>query len=102
MSWRYYDFYCATCDCVFEDLVQKDATTTACVVCTESDPEKVTKQLSAPSIVTLNDHSQLRKTLARRSFENSVKEAKANPEKLARSLGGTPKVQNKWNLRDKK
>jgi hypothetical protein len=50
----------------------------------------------------MNDPAAKRQALMRRSHEHTMREARSNPEKLADSLGGTPKAQAKWNVRSSK
>lgn len=91
-----YDFDCENCG-MFESLVNKDQTTELCPKCGSVS----NRILSAPYIGSMNDPVKRAETLKKRSKDHSLKEAKDNPEKLASQIGGRPKVQNAWNVRNR-
>ena len=97
MPWFYYDFRCFDCG-DFDALCEKGEETEACPECGQ-DCQKVA---SAPSLGFMNDPSKRAAELKRRSKAHSIKEARANPEKLAKTMGGKPKAQAKWNIRSQK
>jgi putative FmdB family regulatory protein len=90
------DFDCEVCG-TFESLVNNDQVDEVCPTCGKS----CKRILSAPYIGSMNDPVKRAETLKKRSKEHSLKEAKANPEKIASQLGGKPKVQNLWNVRNR-
>jgi tRNA G26 N,N-dimethylase Trm1 len=91
-----YDFACETCG-IFESLVNKDQITELCHTCGAVS----NRMISAPYIGSMNDPVKRSETLKKRSKDHSLKEAKNNPEKLASQIGGKPKVQNSWNVRNR-
>ena len=95
---RMYDFYCDVCDIRIEALVDKD---TESIICGDCDlPAK--KAPSAPKLQTIiNDPVRQSAALRKRSRDHSFKEAKRNQEQLASKLGGKPKSQTPWNIRNK-
>ena len=58
--------------------------------------------ISAPYVGVMNDPTVQAEALRKRSREHSIREAKANPERLAGQYGGRAKVQQPWNLRSRK
>jgi len=88
------DFHCKVCDIKFESLVCGDEK----IMCKECGGE-ADPVLSAPRIGLYNDPVARAAALRSRSYQHSVKEARANPEKLAKQMGGKPKSINPWNGR---
>lgn len=97
MSLRVYDFYCPICEEKFDAIVDKNTVKEVCPDCGE-DSEKV---FSAPRVGKYNDPTVRREALIKRSHEHSVKEARKNAEQLAKKMGGKPKSQSPWNIRNK-
>ena len=88
------DFHCTDCGATFEELVDREARKATCE-CGVEATQSVTAKTGF-----LNDSGSQRvaDTLRKRSFDHSVKMHRDNPEALASRIGGTPAVQQKWNV----
>ena len=94
-----HDFQCGECGVSFEALVNSGAQTEECHTC----GKEAQRAMSAPKIRSvINDPSRTSEALKRRSHAHSVAEAKANPERLSRMVGGRPAAQGRWNIRTPK
>lgn len=89
------DFFCAACGITTEAFVEKDVTIHPCDICSKN----AVKVLSAPRVGLYNDPEKASAALKERSHKHSVQEARKNPERLAETVGGKPRAQNKWNVR---
>jgi putative FmdB family regulatory protein len=94
-----YDFHCTACDHRFESLVSKGTDQELCPLC----GVEASRIVSAPHITVIGkDPARKAEALAKRSHEHTVREAQKNPEKIAKAYGGTPRAQQRWNLRSQK
>lgn len=94
-----YDFYCEQCDEEFEDIQPMDVSEVLCKLCCNVKAQRI---MSAVNLGFLNDPERKKESLARRSYEHSMKEAKKNAEQIASKVGGVAKPQSPWNIRSQK
>ncbi len=91
-----HDFRCKDCG-RFEALVHKDDTEESCPDC----GQLCARIMSAPRVGLYNNPAVRSQALKRRSERHSAAEAKRNPEALAAKMGGKPRAQTPWNIRNK-
>jgi putative FmdB family regulatory protein len=93
------DFNCPDCHLIFEELVDRDKRVAKCPKCGAESKQRVTAKTGH-----LNNPGspEVAEALRKRSYDHSVREARRNPEKIASKLGGVPRSQQPWNLRNKK
>lgn len=81
MAWVVKDFECEACECVWEDLVDRDNQVSVCPVC---ETESTKTLISCPNINTFGMKSAAERSslMKKRSEEHTRKELRKEPEKF--------------------